>query len=198
MEYNKTKRGLEVAAVITALVYCIIELVIDSIGFFQVIAEINNLSQEVNIKYGLLTTQSVISYMITFFTTIAIVVVEIVFICKLLKKPELTESGFKNRKGLRMSFLIFSSLIALYILIGIFIAHSGKIGEFGFLCFATAVILESIAIPMKDVKDDGKLNKKVEGTLDSKIAELKHLKELGVIDEEQYKNAVEKNIKEIL
>ncbi len=81
------------------------------------------------------------------------------------------------------------------------IANSSSTKVIGLLIFATIIVLESIAMSMKDFRQDNETAKELavsNSTIEAKIAELKHLKELGVIDEEQYKNAVEKNIKDLM
>ena len=89
------------------------------------------------------------------------------------------------------------------IILGAGLGVSNITSMLGFIIFLIVIVLESIALSMSDYsckenvyKENAFIN--YGSSLESKIAQLKHLKELGVIDEEQYKNAVEKNIKELL
>ena len=213
MKFNKTKRGLELGAVITALVYCIIDLVVEIFNFVNLISTINYFKAIVPTEYYSEMQSTFISSIIGIILAIALVVVEIIFACKLLKNPASKANDFidkeiylqdelKKRKRIRICFIVFSSILAFILLISLFIGEAYTvISEFGFLCFATVIVLESIAMSMKEFKEEIGTNKMVapvNSGIEEKIAELKRLKELGVIDEEQYKNAVEKNIKDIM
>lgn len=201
MEYNKTKRGLELGAVLTALIYCAIDLVIEIVSFIKIIGELNSLRENYPNYYSeVIGTMT--GYMIGFFIGVALVVVEVIFAIKLIKKPEYTENGFKSRKGVRITFIVISSILTLIIFIAVAKGSVAGSAIVGILSFIAVIVLESIAMSMKDVKDFNPINQEIAVSaniaIGQKIAELKHLKELGVIDEEQYKNAVEKNIKDIM
>ena len=203
MKYNKTKRGLELGAALTALVYCAIDLIFEIIAFVDIVKVIDYFRSFYGDDYKKYMNEATTALLMGTIIGITLVIIELVFACKLLKKPEQTENGFKNMKKIRITFLIFSSILAAVFLCGISTGFSEVgIGILAFLIFATVIVLESIAMSMKDVKVEGQAKKEVIVTtnlsIEQKIAELKHLKELGVIDEEQYKNAVEKNIKEIM
>ena len=213
MKFNKTKRGLELGAVITALVYCIIDLVVEIFNFVNLISMINYLKTIAPGDYYSYMQSTYISNIIGIILGIALVVVEIIFACKLLKNPANKTNDFidkeiylqdelKKRNRIRICFIVFSSILAFILFISSFITVANMgISMFGFLCFATVIVLESIAMSMKEFKEEIGTNKMVAPVnlgIEEKIAELKHLRELGVIDEEQYKNAVEKNIKDIM
>ncbi len=221
MEYNKTKRGLELGAVITALVYCAFDLVAAIIGLGEEIETIIYLKNHYGIEYfDVHFAPTITYYFVGFFIGVALVVAEVIFAYKLLKTPkyiksdfinvndnfikqiEQGKSGFEDKKGIRITFLVLSCILAFFGLIGNIGSSSLAIGIIVFLIFITVIVLESIAMGMKDTKVEIQAKKEIAVTsnlsIGQKIAELKHLKELGVIDEEQYKNAVEKNIKEII
>lgn len=216
MKFNKTKRGLELGAVITALVYCIIDLVVEILNFVNLISTINYLQTIAPDDYYFYMQSTFISNIIGIILGIALVVGEIIFACKLLKNPINSFNNFtyneinfqnelKKRKRVRISFIVFSSILAFIMLINCFqtseIANSSSTKVIGLLIFATIIVLESIAMSMKDFHQDNETAKELavsNSTIEAKIVELKHLRELGVIDEEQYKNAVEKNIKDLM
>ena len=201
MEYNKTKRGLELGAVLTALIYCAIDLVIEIVSLVKIFSQLNWLKENYP-KYYAETIGAMMGEMILFFIGVALVVVEVILAIKLIKKPEYTENGFKSKKNLKITFIVISSILTLILFIGVAMGSISWFGIVGILSMATVIVLESFTLSMKDVKDFSSINQEngVSANFDigQKIAELKHLKELGVIDEEQYKNAVEKNIKEII
>lgn len=216
MELNKTKRGLELGAVITALVYCIIDLILEIVAFADLIELIDYLKMMDAEYYYSYMQSTIIAYIIGFFIGVALVVIELILACKLLKNLENKANDFidkeiylqhelKKRKRTRICFIVFSSILAFFMLINCFqtseMVDSVTPKLIGLLIFATIIVLESIAMSMKDFQQDIKTTKELavsNSTIEAKIAELKHLRELGVIDEEQYKNAVEKNIKDII
>ncbi len=210
MEYNKTKRGLEVAAAITALVYCIIDLILESIALIKIFHYIEELKNRYGSDYHTYVGITITGYIIGMIIGIALVAIELWFACKLIEQSNSIRADFincleipgYNKKRIRIAFIVFSSILAFILLIGQIQSSSTAGGIIPFLIFATVIVLESVSMGMKDVKVENQARKEVAVTtnlsIEQKIAELKHLKELGVIDEEQYKNAVEKNIKEIL
>ena len=202
MEYNKTKRGLELGASLTALIYCAIDLVLEIVAVFQLLELIGELKSIYGDSYS--EMDGVIAkFIIGIIIGVALVVIELLLACKLLKKPAQTENGFEDRKGIRITFIVFSSILTLFFLIGTSagLTEEGA-GILGLLIFVAVISLESVAMSMKDIKEERSAKKEVAITtnlsIEQKIAELKHLKELGVIDEEQYKKAVEKIIKGIM
>ncbi len=201
MEYNKTKRGLELGAVLTALIYCAIDLVIEIVSLVKIFSQLNWLKENYP-KYYAETIGALMGEMIGFFIGVALVVVEVIFAIILIKKPKYTENGFKSKKNLKITFIVISSILTLILFIGVAMGSMSWFGIVGILSMATVIVLVSFTMSMKDVKDFSSINQEngvsANFAIGQKIAELKHLKELGVIDEEQYKNAVEKNIKEII
>ncbi len=215
MKLNKTKRGLELGAAITAIVYCIFDLILEVVAFETLIDTISFLKKEY-VDYYSYMQSTVIAYIIGFFIGVALVIVELIFACKLLKKPIDISNNFiniegcfenelKKRKRTRICFIVFSSILAFVMLINCFQSSQGSSSTttkiVGLLIFVTVIVLESIAMANKEIHQDVEIAKELavsNSTIEEKIAELKHLKELGVIDEEQYKNAVEKNIRDII
>lgn len=210
MEYNKTKRGLEVGAAITALVYCIIDLILGFTALIKIFYYIEELKNRYGSDYHTYVGITITGYIIGMIIGIALVAIELWFACKLIEQSNSIRANFincleipgYNKKRIRIAFIVFSSILAFILLIGQIQSSSTAGGIITFLIFATVIVLESVSMGMKDVKVENQARKEVAVTtnlsIEQKIAELKHLKELGVIDEEQYKNAVEKNIKELL
>ncbi len=217
MEYNKAKRGLELGAAITAIIYCLIDLIFELIAYEELLGAINYLKEIYEEEYYSYMHSTVVAYKIGFFIGVALVIFETIFAFNLLKKPIKNENGFisgeysfkkelKQRKRIRVFFIVFSSILTFFMLINCFLTSEtagslvGKV--IGLLIFTTIIVLESIAMSMKD------FNEKIQATkettvsanlsIEQKISELKHLKELGVINDEQYKNAVDKNVRDII
>lgn len=171
MEYNKTKRGLELGAVITALIYCAIDLVAAIVGLGEEIETIVYLKNHYGIEYfDVHFAPTITYYFIGFFIGLALVVAEVVFAYKLLKTPkyiksnfinqiEQGKSGFEDKKSIRITFLILSCILAFFSLIGNIGSSSLAIGIIVFLIFATVIVLESIAMSMKDVKAESQVKK---------------------------------------
>ncbi len=189
MEYNRTKRGVELGAAITAFAYCILDLILEVLTLSRMI------------MWG---GYGDANFWIFFFLGVGLVVVELIFSIKLILKPVFINNTFKNKNSSRIGLIVISSILAvLMIILGAGLGVSNITSMLGFIIFLIVIVLESIALSMSDYsckenvyKENAFIN--YGSSLESKIAQLKHLKELGVIDEEQYKNAVEKNIKELL
>jgi len=190
--------------------------ILEVVAFETLIDTISFLKKEYVDYYNSYMQSTVIAYIIGFFIGVALVIVELIFACKLLKKPIDTSNNFiniedrfenelKKRKKTRICFIVFSSILAFVMLINCFQSSQGSSSTttkiVGLLIFVTVIVLESIAMANKEIHQDVEIAKELavsNSTIEEKIAELKHLKELGVIDEEQYKNAVEKNIRDIV
>ena len=190
MEYNKTKRGLELGAVITALIYCSIVLLGAIILFNDTCSTIDYLKSYYGDEYfDINFSTTYVFYFMGFFTAVALFVVELVCAYKLLDKPKLIRNDFfknledtcnkiryENKKATRITFIVFSSILAILLLITT--SNSISTGIIGFLTFAAIIVLESVSMRMKDVKE--KTAKHAVGTvnlsIEQKIAELKHLK----------------------
>ena len=160
MELNKTKRGLELGAVITALVYCIIDLTFEIIAFADLIDSIDYLKTMDAGYYYSYVQSTIIAYTIGFFIGVVLVIIELIFACMLLKKPINNSNNFinkesylqnqlKKRKRIRICFIVFSSILAFFMLINCFQTFKGS-SIIGLLIFATIIVLESIAMSMKE------------------------------------------------
>ena len=210
MEYNKTKRGLELGAAWTALIYCAIDFILEIIVLSETFDYIEQLKSYYGNDYYTYFSSTITGYMIGVIIGLVLIIMEVFFACKLIEESNTIRADFingleipgYNKKDVRKKFIVISSILAFILLIGQIQSSAITGGVIAFLVFATVIVLESIAMGMKDVivENQVKHNDAITTNLciEQKIAELKHLKELGVIDEEQYKNAVEKIIKAIM
>ena len=179
MEYNKTKRGLEKASGIVGVV---ISSIVTVLWLYEVIVCIS-----LFVTWGMYSSL-LMTYLIMYFIELAFSVVTLITYASVIKSPVQEDGTIKPTKGRRICVVVFSALTAQWVTMGLMIAV---------LC-------------MKDFKDGQPsytTNVGYQGqrpvqaapsSIDGKIAELKHLKELGVIDEEGYKKAVERLLKQII
>jgi len=178
MVYNKTKRGLEMASgIVGVVVSSILSLVflyylivtIIFIGYYPWIA--GYLIAEI-IVYTLLSAFSVLS---------------LIFYASVIKSPVQADGTIKQRKGRRICVVVFSVLTLQWVTAGLMIAV---------LCLKDS----QLANPAQSQSAQAQIHMQTQApqTLDAKVAELKHLKELGVLDEESYKKAINKLIQNIL
>ena len=149
---------------------------------------------------------------------LGLVVAEGIIAIMLIRKPKLIEinvdgvvtTSFENRKKLRVTFVVLASISAFFVLISIFIGSPLSI--LILVLFATIISLESVVLSLKNEAQitnqpsENSTNATTSATssptnpaksmsIEEKIAELKHLLELGVITQEQYEVAIERIIK---
>ena len=172
MTYNKTKRGLEKAAGIVGTIVSSISLVVYALfAFTFMMADPYNRP----VPYS----EPKETYVILFVTLTVISILSLIFSAKVIKSPVQEDGSIEPRTSKRVCMLVFNIL-------------SGQIVSSGLMI---AVLC------LKDEASAKKSNPtKIQQTnsIDGKLAELKHLKELGVIDEETYKKSVQKLIKDIM
>lgn len=199
MEYNKTKRGLEKAAGILTIVVSAIEIVA-LILYFMAILHVTVIVDYNVDSWGRYTTPiygSAINYgsfMLLF--PIAFSVITLILGAKLIKSPVQADGTIKNRNGIRITALVFAILNGQWVTTGLLIAvlclkdfkaPSQQIGEFaGNVAGSTK---NTYAAKVSATQNQNSIQ-----SIDSKISELKHLKELGVIDDEAYNKAIDKII----
>ena len=179
MEYNSTKRKVELAAgiigIITNVIYIIIACIALVIGFIMLFN-----AGPGHYYFGhvvLSSTPGLVTILLGLFF-IAMPVVMLVFSIKLVKSPYSPNGEIKNKQGARIIMLIFSILLSNTVVMALMIAV---------LC-------------LKDVKDTNvttnaqaqQTGNKQLNDFTSKVQELKRLKDAGIIDEETYKIAIAK------
>ena len=160
MVYNKTKRGLELAAGIVGIVGSAISIVCFIYYFGWCVY--------------VMTTTAILLMILLF----AVEVCSLIFSSLIIKSP--FKNGIvKKTTGIRVCAMVFAGLTGNLITLGLMIA----------------------VVCLKDLVDEpakvttATVNNST--TIDSKIAELKRFKELGIIDDAQYEKAITKIIEEI-
>ena len=192
MQFNKTKRTLEKVAGILTTVFNALWI----IGSIVMIILANQP------LYGLTFVWDGHAYMpettyyanpnATFLTILFIIllifsIIGLILSILLIKSPLKADGTVKQRNGIRITLLIFSILNALWV---------------------TSVLL-IIVLCMKDFVDPNnspvantisnlKNPKPYAQTTEGKIAEIKHMKELGVIDDATYERAIKKITDDLL
>ena len=181
MVYNKTKRGLEKAAGIVGVVVSALEILVLLIAMIDLAAM--SAYEAAYYGYTLYGPSALVLILPIGFALASLILSALV-----IKTPVQPDGIVKQRNGLRICMLVFLLLDGQWVAAGLMIAV---------LC-------------LKDVKPAVQNNQKVANvsvpvtgaemprTIDEKVAELKHLKELGVLDDDTYKKAINKILKDIL
>lgn len=179
---NKTRRGLELGAAITGIVYN----AISACGLLLYLVIFGSLADfpaedEVFVMITALggVFIAIILFMLLYVTASIIIGA---FLCK-QPKPN-AEGKYPRRLGLGISFTILNGLTA------IFMIFSGLWPFFIFAVAPTALEIAALCLNPGEAKP-AEPDKKVSGT-NEKIAEIARMKNAGFINEEQYKSAMEK------
>lgn len=172
MEYNRTKKGLELSAAIIALVYCGLDLInelVNIISFFN---------------YALSVSYNYTGYIIGLIIGLALVVTELILSIKIITTCSLE----KYNEKIRIAFIIISSILVLFLLISLVTYMINTYGILAIFIFIASIVLESVALSIKNTKNNTATTQPTEPTIEDNINELKHLLELGVITQEQYES----------
>lgn len=177
---NRTKRGLELSAAIIALIYCVVDLIIEIIDLISI---------------GKYFTELGTGFILGFIIGICLVVAELVLAIKLL-----IDKSNPFIKGIRIAFIVISSVLTLFLFISFLIGTVGGIGWIALTVFIVVLVLESISFGMKDTKNTIHTQNlaTAESSVEDKIKELKHLLDLYVISQEEYESAVDKIVKKLI
>lgn len=171
MQYNKTKRGLEKAAAILGIIVS----AMDIIAFF--ILFILGLIYSTSMDY--LTYMYASTFIATGIIGIAAAIPTLIISIMLVKSPIDENGNLKNRNGIRIGLLVLSILSGSLVVAGLLIAV---------LC-----LKDFVGKPQTQSTQNNQIK-----TVEEKLAQIKNLKELGVIDDETYKKAVQKVFNDVL
>ena len=200
MVFNKTKRGLEKGAAILAVVTYSIQILI---FLFVLIVGIKAFSTQVVVDQQLVwngySYQEVNTYgyrpdiacVLVIFGAIFLTysILGLIFGAKLIKSPLQKNGTVVNTNKFRITLLVFSVLSGNLITAGLMIAV---------LCLKDVVAPKTKPELQQIAQPTVQQQAQPTSTIEAKIAKLKEYKELGIIDEETYKKAVAKLIKEIM
>ena len=185
--FNTTKRGLEMASGIVGVIISSILCVLWLWGTIELMDH--------SIRFGIPTDRffSLIGVILEFVFSVLL----LVFYAMLIKSPMEEGRITKDRTNLRIYTFIFSVLTGQFVTAALILTVT-LIKDF------KPVEIKKTIIPK--VKVEQKVEHKVEHptkkpfatSVESKIAELNHYKDLGVLDEEAYKKAVERLVNEIV
>ncbi len=207
MVYNKTKRGLEKAAGIVGVVLSSIVLIVLLVYTGILINAIRLISAYEYYEYDYLigyTKGQLISYLFIYIAFMIIYISNIILCANVIKSPVQSDGTIRPTKDLRICTLVFCIISGLWVPAGIMIAV---------LCLKDVQEVSQIIPQIQPTVqiDPAKQMQTVqvapaqqlptqtnEPSIESKIAELKHLKDLGVIDEDVYKKAIEKMINDLV
>ena len=215
MTYNKTKRTLEKVSGITGIVisalniFGFIALIVVgayySYGLYDEYYYINGVqyyTSYVSFGYSLIVISSL---MIAFSISV------IIFGALILKSPINQDGTLKNRKGIRICMLVFTIISGNWISAGFMIAvlcckdyvdENGQVVNYENMPSQVSNYSPNkVNIPISNVNcftNNANFSQKDAYEFYSNLIELKHFKEIGVIDEETFKNAVQKVVNNIL
>lgn len=178
---NRTKKAFELTAAIIALVLCAIDLIVGINTIISLVKYYNYYSPE---------------YIIGFILGFALVVAELILTILIL-----INISSNNKKGIRVAFIVISSVLSFFLLVSVSTGDTSSI--YFMILFVLVIIFESISLGMKETTTESQAQQKdstskTASSIDEKVIELKHLLELGVISQEQYEAAIEKTIKSII
>lgn len=183
---NHTKRNLELTAAIMALVYCAVDLLIELIGISTLI------------EYASYLESYLGPFIVALVVAVVLLITELILAAKLIpNKPS------KNKKGLRIAFIVFTSILIIFLFISLFSETISAFTVLGLLLFIAVLVLETVSMKMKDeipdpAKEEPVATTTETATIEEKVKELKHLLDLGVISQEQYESAVNKAVQKIM
>lgn len=186
MVYNRTKRALEKAAAIigvvvsmVVLVYVCVTLAKDVAKGVQQLTTFSSIDQ--NLIYSIVG--SVIDFII--YLTLAVLCITVI------KTPVHEDGEVSNRKGVRIAIIIFAALAGNTVVFGLMIAV---------MClkdFPTGNYVKPVEQADSNVKDlhiNNEQGEELELSIEEQIAQLKKFKEMGVLDDETFKQALKKII----
>ncbi len=209
MEYNKTKRGLEKGASIYAvIVYSL--MIIMSITLIVcgiVIANTMQQVQEYNPMkyynsghyiggydyYYRKIPELGLPYIIIGVILLGVTIAALIVAAKLIKSPVKPDGTIQKRTGKRITLIVFSVLSGNIILLGLMIAV---------MCLKDMKepkpVYQQMVQPVRNMQyvQSRPIQQNVGVSLDDKVNQIKHLKEIGVLDDDAYKKAITKIIKE--
>lgn len=192
MVFNKTKRGLEKGAAIFSVVMYSIQILIYFVLTIEGIIIFSNPYGYYygNIYYSYGTIQTIgMTYALIGIILLAFCIVGLILSAKLIKTPLQPDGIVKKRNGLRITLLVFSILSGNFITAGLLIAV---------LCLKDVKPAQEDAQPSVAVAGNNIAPAQANTSIDAKLAKLKEFKELGIIDDEAYKKAIAKIIKDAL
>jgi len=188
MEYNKTKRGLEKAAGIIGIISSLIGMLL---ALYVFVKSCMDLAKYKQIYYQIANSATIYrSLTVNYPLYICLIIFSSLYICSslgllifsscIIDSPIKENGEIINTTKLRITFLIFAILTMNFISVGLIIAV---------LC------LKDFETPrLNSNSDELSVVAMQPNSIESKVAELKHLKELGVIEDEAYNKAIDKII----
>ena len=186
MNYNKTKRALEKAAAIIGVVvsiiilaYVCVTLAKDVAKGVQQLTTFNSIDQK--LIYSIVG--SVIDFII--YITLAVLCITVI------KSPVHEDGEVSKRIGVRIAIIIFAALSGNAVVLGLMIAviclKDFPTGNY----FKPA---KQADLNVKDVHVNNEQDEELELSVDEQIAQLKKFKEMGILDDETFKQALKKII----
>lgn len=174
--YNKIKRGFTLTSGILGIILGAFQAIVAMVVFFYMIPLIAS--------YGEDATEIVSLYRVTGYIFLLLSIAYLVLGILLCPEPKKGEDGnYKWRTGVLITFIVF----------GAFSLLTGIIGGQAIIIVPMIIFL-GIVIASLCIKDNPQTveEKGTDGEVKSKIEELKKLKDLGVITEEQYDASAKK------
>lgn len=185
---NNTKRGMELAATISALVFAGIMLIV-------LLINLSLVEDLFNMLY--ITRQAYTMYIILISISLIFVIALIVIASLLCKKPNADSEGkVETRLGLSITFIVLTGLTILVQIAGCIAFGIGGGDIFGLLVVIAILVLFVISMTMKHTGVVQTETNTAVGedfaAINPKINELNKMKAYGFINDEQYQTAVKK------
>ncbi len=174
MQYNKTKRGIEKTAGILGVVAYSFSIIV-YIALISLGCSFSNSDNIIIAEQGY-------SFIMLGIFYLPISIAALILSTFLIKSPIDEHGILKNRNGLRIALLVLSILATSWVMTGLLIAV---------LCLKDFV-------EQTQIQNAQNVQAKTPNTVEEKLAQIKNLKDLGVIDEATYKKAVQKVVNDFL
>lgn len=167
--YNKVKRGFTLTSGILGILMGAFQMILAMVVFFYLIP--------LFVAYGVDYAEVVLMYRIAGIMFLLLSIAYLVLGILLCPAPKKGEDGnYKWRTGVSITFLVFGALSLL----------SGIISNESIIIVPMIVFIGMIIVSLCIKDNPQKVEQKGTDDVKSKIEELKKLKDLGVITEEQY------------
>ncbi len=194
--YNKTKRGLNLTAAILSIIVGSLEFIGGLVSIITVIG----LAALMESGGAPVWWTAIIGAVLDIALGVAFVVLGALG----CKKPVLENGAYKSTKKLDIAMIVLSVILFVFAIVSFALGTASVFLIISFILVMVIVGLKIAALCLKDLDGATSAVVKTEEpaaspkplTIEGKINELKHLKELGVINDEQYNAAVEKVIKD--
>ncbi len=189
--YNKTKRGLNLTSSILSIIVGGLELIGGLVSIIAVAGLLGELLAYP--EYVGIAIATIVGCVLDLGLGVAFIILGALG----CKTPIAVDGVYKSTKKVDISTIVFSAIMFVFAIVCFAMGTASVFLIISFILVMVMLGLKIGALCIKDVvKDAGVTTDGKSLAVEEKIKELKHLRELGAITDEQYNAAVEKAIKD--